>query len=119
MPLFKPRTVWRRVLVAVVFNTVLALAISAIVGDDFATTLLSSQLIGLGIWAGIDGGRYLLSPSGWPGVRPMALLVVGSVFIGYGLGVVLGNALMGRPLLASVSHLPSATVGFLLMSLAL
>lgn len=119
MPPFKPRTVWRRVLVAAVFNTVLALAISAIKGDHFAPTLLYSQLIGLGIWAGIDGGRYLLSPTGWPGVRRMAVLVVVSVFVGYGLGLVLGNALLGRPLLASVNRLPSATVGFLLMSLAL
>lgn len=119
MAAFNPRTVARRVLIAAVFNTVLALAISAIKGDHFAPTLLYSQLIGLCIWAGIDGGRYLLSPQGWPGVRPMAVLVVVAVFAGYGLGLTLGNLLLGRPLLASASNLPGATVGFLLMSLAL
>lgn len=119
MAAFNPRTVLRRALIAVVFNTVLALAISAIKGDPFAPTLLYSQLIGLSIWAGIDGGRYLLSPTGWPGVRPMAVLVVVAVFAGYGLGLTLGNALLGRALLSSANNLPGATVGFLLMSLAL
>ena len=119
MAAFNPRTVARHVLIAAVFNTVLALAISAIKGDHFAPTLLYSQLIGLCIWAGIDGGRYLLSPQGWPGVRPMAVLVVVAVFAGYALGLTLGNLLLGRPLLASANNLPGATVGFLLMSLAL
>lgn len=119
MAAFNPRTVARRVLIAAVFNTVLALAISAVKGDNFASTLLYSQLIGLSIWAGIDGGRYLLSPQGWPGVRPMAVLVVVAVFAGYGLGLTLGNLVLGRPLLSSANNLPGATVGFLLMSLAL
>ncbi|MBL0920321.1 MAG: histidine kinase [Hydrogenophaga sp.] len=119
MAAFNPRTVLRRALIAVVFNTVLALGISAVKGDNFPHTLLYSQLIGLGIWAGIDGGRYLLSPAGWPGVRPMAVLVVVSVFAGYGLGLALGNLLLGRPLLSTANNLPGATVGFLLMSLAI
>jgi len=119
MPAFNARTVARRVLIAAVFNTVLALAISAIRGDSFPITLLYSQLIGMGIWAGIDGGRYLLSPTGWPGTRAMALLVLVSVLAGYGLGLVSGNALMGRPLLSRTSDVPSSTVGFLLMSLAI
>lgn len=119
MAAFKPRTVARRALIAAVFNTVLALGISAVTGDRFASTLLYSQCIGLSIWAGIDGGRYVLSPSGWPGVRPMAVLVVVAVFAGYGLGVVLGNLVMGHSLLSSANRLPGATMGFLLMSLAL
>lgn len=119
MVAFNPRTVARRVLIAAVFNTVLALAISAIKGDSFATTLLYSQFIGFYIWAGIDGGRYLLSPGGWPGVRPMAVLVVVVVFVGYALGLASGNLVTGRPLLSSANNLPGATVGFLLMSLAL
>lgn len=119
MAAFNPRTVARRALIAVVFNTVLALGISAITGDPFPRTLLYSQLIGLGIWAGIDGGRFALSPTGWPGVRPMAVLVVVSVLAGYGAGLALGNLLLGRPLLSTANNLPGATVGFLLMSLAI
>ena len=119
MPPFNARTVARRVLIAAVFNTLLALAISAVRGDSFPVTLLYSQLIGMGIWAGIDGGRYLLSPNGWPGVRAMAALVIVSVFAGYGLGLMAGNALMGRPLLSRTSDVSSSTLGFLLMSLAI
>jgi len=41
------------------------------------------------------------------------------VFAGYALGLASGNLLTGRPLLSSTNNLPGATVGFLLMSLAL
>ncbi len=55
MPPFCPVTIARHALVAAVFNTVLALAITVSGDQPFAVNLLYSQLIGLSIWALIDG----------------------------------------------------------------
>jgi LytS/YehU family sensor histidine kinase len=48
----------------------------------------------------------------------MALLVVVAVLTSYGGGSVLANLLLGRDLFASLSNVPRATLGFVLMSLA-
>ncbi|WP_297647223.1 histidine kinase [Hydrogenophaga sp.] len=118
MPPFNPAFIARRAFGAVVFNTVIALAITAVMGERFAINLVYSQCIGLGIWALIDGGRHVLHPSGWPGVAPMAVLVVGAVLASYPGGVMLANLLLGRELLTGLSNFPRATIGFVLMSLA-
>ncbi len=118
MPPFRPAVIARRALVAVVFNTVIALAITVVSGDTFAVNLLYSQFIGLGIWACIDGGRYVLSPRGWPGAPAMGALVVFSVLTSYPLGSIAANFLLGRELLTGLSNFPRATLGFLLMSLS-
>lgn len=118
MPPFNPTTVARRVFAAVVFNTVLALAITAVSGDTFAVNMLYSQFIGLLIWGLIDGGRYVLHPSGWPGAPAMAALVVGAVLLAYPLGSASANLLMGRELLLGLNNFPRATLGFVLMSLS-
>jgi signal transduction histidine kinase len=118
MPPFKTRIAARRALVVVVVNTVIALIITAVNGDAFGVNLVYSQCIGLGIWAMIDGGRHVLSPDGWPGVWRMALLVVVAVLTSYVGGSVLANLLLGRELFASLSNVPRATLGFVLMSLA-
>lgn len=115
---FKPDIAARRALVVVVVNTVIALIITAVNGDAFAVNLVYSQCIGLGIWAMIDGGRHVLNPSGWPGAWRMALLVVVAVLTSYGGGSVVANLLLGRDLFASLSNVPRATLGFVLMSLA-
>ncbi|MDP3833281.1 MAG: histidine kinase, partial [Hydrogenophaga sp.] len=118
MPPFNPSTVARHALIAVVFNTVIALAITAVSGDSFAVNMLYSQSIGLCIWVLIDGGRYLLNPGGWPGALAMGALVVVSVLVSYFTGSVLSNFLLGRELLLGLNNFPRATLGFVLMSLA-
>ncbi|MDO8887512.1 MAG: histidine kinase [Hydrogenophaga sp.] len=118
MPPLNPATIARRALAAVVFNTVIALAITAVSGESFAVNMLYSQFIGLFIWGLIDGGRYVLHPSGWPGAMRMAALVVGAVLVAYPLGSASANLLMGRELLLGLNNFPRATLGFVLMSLS-
>jgi sensor histidine kinase YesM len=118
MPPFKPATIARRALAAVVFNTVIALAITAVSGESFAVNMLYSQFIGLCIWVLIDGGRYVLNPGGWPGAPAMAALVVTSVLASYLVGSVSANLLLGRELLMGLNNFPRATLGFVLMSLS-
>ncbi|QIM51143.1 histidine kinase [Hydrogenophaga crocea] len=115
----RPRSWVNRALFAAVLNTLIALAITASHAHPFGENLLYAQLIGMGIWAGIEVGRRLLRARGWLGLGSMAVLVVVAVFAGYGFGMASGNLLLGRPALNSLSGLPRSTVGFLLMSLAL
>lgn len=118
MPPFNPATIARRALAAVVFNTVIALAITAVSGETLAVNMVYSQFIGLFIWGLIDGGRFVLHPGGWPGAPRMAALVVGSVLLAYLLGSACANLLLGRPLLIGLNNFPRATLGFVLMSLS-
>ncbi|MDO9135847.1 sensor histidine kinase [Hydrogenophaga sp.] len=118
MPPLNPATIARRALAAVVFNTVIALAITAVSGESFAVNMLYSQFIGMLIWLLIDGGRFVLHPSGWPGAMRMAVLVVGAVLVAYPLGSASANLLMGRELLLGLNNFPRATLGFVLMSLS-
>ncbi|MDO9506849.1 MAG: histidine kinase [Hydrogenophaga sp.] len=118
MPPLNPATIARRALAAVVFNTVIALAITAVSGESFAVNMLYSQFIGMLIWLLIDGGRFVLHPSGWPGAMRMAALVVGAVLVAYPLGSASANLLMGRELLLGLNNFPRATLGFVLMSLS-
>ncbi|WP_297749797.1 histidine kinase [Hydrogenophaga sp.] len=118
MPPISRATVVRHALRAAVFNTVIALAITAVLGDRFAYNLLYAQCIGLSIWLLIDGGRYLLHPSGWPGVVPMAMLVFGAVLVAYPAGAIVANLLLQRDWMHGLNNFPRATVGLLLMSLS-
>ncbi len=118
MPPFCPVTVARHALVAAVFNTVLALAITVSGDQPFAVNLLYSQLIGLSIWALIDGGRYILSGDGWPGAPKMAAVVLVAVLTGYLGGSALGDLVLGRQPLEGFARFPKAMTGFLLLSLA-
>lgn len=118
MPPLNPATIARRALATAVLNTFIALAITLVSGDSFAVNMLYSQFIGLSIWGLIDGGRFVLHPSGWPGAPAMAALVVGAVLVAYPLGSACANLLLGRPPLIGLSHFPRATLGFVLMSLS-
>jgi len=119
MPAPPPRTWLNRALFAAVFNTLIALAISATQAHPLGQSLLYAQLIGLSIWGGIEVGRHQLRARGWLGLGPMAVLVVVAVFAGYALGTTTGNLLLGRPAFDSLTGLPRNTVGFLLMSLSM
>jgi sensor histidine kinase YesM len=118
MPPFNPAVIARRVFAAVVFNTVIALAITVVSGESFAVNLVYSQFIGLCIWLLIDGGRFVLNPGGWPGAPAMATLVVVSVLASYLIGSVSANFVLGRELFLGLNNFPRATLGFVLMSLS-
>ena len=119
MPRWNPTVIARHALLAAVFNTLIAAAITGVVGESFAVNLLYSQLIGLSIWVLIDGGRWLLRPAtGWPGAPWMAVLVVAGVLVGYTVGSAIGNVWLGRTAMHGLERFPRATLGFLLMSLA-
>ena len=118
MPPFNPATIARRALAAAVLNTVIALAITVVSGDAFAVNMLYSQFIGLLIWGLIDGGRFVLHASGWPGAPAMTALVIGAVLVAYPSGSAIANALLGRELLVGLNNYPRATLGLVLMSLS-
>lgn len=81
---------------SVLFNSALALAITAFGPHSLADNMIYSQLIGLGIWAMIDVGRFVLHPDGWGEPKPMCLLVVVSVVISYFAGSAAGDLLLGH-----------------------
>jgi hypothetical protein len=118
MPPVNLKTIARRGLVAVAFNSVLAAAITLAGFHGFWTNVVYSQLIGLTIWALIDGGRQMLADNGYPGTPAMAALVVGSVLVGYFGGSAMGDFLLGEAMLHGMSRSPSTMAGFFLMSLA-
>lgn len=117
MPPLQPAAIARHAGATVALNTVIAVFLSTLGHDPFGVNLLYSQLIGLGIWAAIDGGRFLLHPTGWPGALRMTALVIVSVPLAYALGSALANLLLGRPPLLGFTGYPRATLGLLLMSL--
>ena len=108
----------RRTLVVLAFNTALALAITMVGSDSFAVNLLYSQLIGLSIWALIDGGRFVLAKQGWPGAPALTVLVLVAVFLGYFAGSAAGDLLRGQSTLQRLQHTPQVIKAFLLLSLA-
>ena len=105
-------------LIAMIFNAVIASVITAFGNDGFAVNMLYSQLIGMSIWALIDGGRHMLHPAGQINPRQdIVLTLVGSI-VGYFLGSALGDVLRGFTPLHGWWHVPKHMAGFLLLSLS-
>jgi Histidine kinase len=102
---------------ALVFNTMLALAITGFGHQSFANNLLYSQLIGLLIWALIDVGRFYLHPNGWPSTPTMVALVAVATVGGYLGGSAIGNLINGFSALHGWSEFPKMMVGYFLLSL--
>jgi len=118
MPPLNLKTIARRGLIAAAFNTVLAAAVTLTGFHGFWANMVYSQLIGLTIWALIDGGRQVLASSGYPGAPAMFGLVIGSVLVGYFGGSAVGDLVLGSAPLHGMSRSPSTMAGFFLMSLA-
>jgi signal transduction histidine kinase len=117
MPALPTAILARHAALTALVNTAIAAFLTMVGHDGFVVNLLYSHLIGLGIWAAIDGGRFLIHPDGWPGVRPMAVLVLIGVPLAYAVGSSVTNLLLDRPTLFGVSGFSRVTLGMLLMSL--
>ncbi len=114
----QPRTIATHALISVAFNAVLAACITLAGFHGFWDNMVYSQLIGFSIFIMVDGGRFLLSRSGYPGKFPMMLLVLASVLAGYFGGSAVGDMVLGNAPLHGMERAPQTMVGFLLMSLA-
>ena len=71
MPPIRPAAIARHALVAALFNTVLAVAITLSGHQGFGVNLLYSQLIGMTIWALIDGWLAGLGDDHFQQVLPL------------------------------------------------
>jgi signal transduction histidine kinase len=109
-----------RAAVVLVFNTLIAVLLPRTAEHGFWQNLLYSQFIGLSIWALIDGGKTLVfrKHGGWAGAPRMAAWVVVAVPLGYALGSVAADLLLGYPALRSWRTAPELTLRMLLISLA-
>ena len=113
-----PAAIAARASVMLAFNTALALAITAVGHDAFLVNLLYAQLIGLSIWALINGGRFVLARHDGLTAARMTLLVLVGVLLGYVAGSAAGDLLLGRAPLHGLSHAPQVMTALLLLSLA-
>jgi len=109
-----------RLLLVLGFNTLIAVLLPRSSDYGLRENLLYSQLIGLSIWALIDGGRFLVFPNrdGWSGAARMAAWVLVAVPLGYAAGSAAADLLLGYPALRSWRAAPDITLRMLLISLA-
>lgn len=111
------RRLLRDGLLAMAFNAVIALTLTAFGNDSLFQNMLYSQLIGMSIWILIDGGRHLLHPEGHVNAPQAVVLTLLGCVVGYFVGSALGDRIMGHAILAGWQHAPERMVGFLLLSL--
>jgi two-component sensor histidine kinase len=107
----------RHGLIAIVFNAGIAAALSIAGKDPLAHNMVYSQLIGLSIWLLIDGGRHLLHPQGLISAKVAAVMTLTGGLLGYFFGSVMGDLVLGHPVLSGWRNAPNAMVAYLLMSL--
>ncbi|GAB4204447.1 MAG: hypothetical protein Fur0019_05200 [Tibeticola sp.] len=109
-----------RAIVVLAFNGLIAVLLPRSAEHGFWQNLLYAQFIGLSIWVLIDGGRAAVfrQYGGWGGARRMAVWVVVAVPLGYALGSVAADLLLGYPPLRSWRTAPELTLRMLLISLA-
>lgn len=106
-----------RALQAAVLNTVIALGIALFTQRGLGASLVYAQCIGMSIWALTDFGRRWLIRDWNRQWRRLVLLVPLGVVIGYLLGTLLADALLGARVHDDWTAAPARTAGFLLMSL--
>jgi signal transduction histidine kinase len=106
-----------RALQAAVLNTVIALGIALFTQRGFGASLIYAQCIGMSIWALTDFGRLWLIRDWNSQWRRLVLLVPLGVVIGYLLGTLIADALLGARVHDDWTAAPARTAGFLLMSL--
>jgi hypothetical protein len=102
----------RDLLLALAFNTALAVFLTALLpGTRFGENLVYSQCIGLALWLLIDGARLALWPERAPPALPLALVVAVALPLGYVGGSALARALLGAGAPGTLRvHWPSVAV---------
>ncbi|WP_332776461.1 sensor histidine kinase [Polaromonas sp.] len=106
-----------RAVQAAALNTFIALGITLFGERSFGENFLYSQCIGLSIWALIDLPRLGLVKNWDTEWRRLVLLVPLGVVLGYTVGMLLANTLLGKENTAFLTSEPRKTIGFLAMSL--
>lgn len=115
--LMKQKPTLKRVLQIVVFNTVIALGITAFMQQNLWINLVYSQCIGLSIWALIDFGQYWLVSDLQLQWRRLFLIAPIGAALGYLLGTAAAQRFFpGHDFHHWSSH-PNQALGFLLISL--
>ena len=108
----------QRSLQSAVFNTAIALGITAFGEHDFISNLVYSQCIGLSIWLLVDLGQYKLIPNYATQWRRLFWLVPLCVLVGYLAGTGLAGKLLAHPGYTYWIDQPRKALGFLVVSLA-
>ena len=115
MSVFPHSDVPRYLICVIVFNTLIASALTAFGNHGFGTNLVFSQCIGLLTYAAIDLPRRWLWPRGAPALLPMILLVLLAAPLTWFGGSFLALMLLGEP--SGFEHLgPNAILGFLALT---
>ncbi len=99
-------------------NTLIALGVTLFGPYSFASNLVFSQCIGLGIWAANALGMALLVRDIDTQWRRLVATVPLAVLLGYFGGSALAGWWLGIPLLGWFTSHPAPTLGYLLLSLA-
>jgi signal transduction histidine kinase len=102
---------------AVVFNTIIALGISTFVTHQFMASMVYSQCIGLSCWGLIDLSRVWLVTDSKRHWRRLFWIVPISVCVGYVLGTMAGDALLGYQSMNGWTEEPRKALGYLFVSL--
>lgn len=100
-------------------NTLIALGLTLFGDRPFGENFVYSQSIGLSIWALIEVGRRLLIKDWDTQSHRLALIVPPGAAAGFLLGMLAGDAALGRPALAFWATQPRRTLGFLALSLVI
>jgi sensor histidine kinase YesM len=107
----------RRLIVAMAFNTVIALGISAFGEHHFGINLVYSQCIGLSIWGLMDFGCRLLIPDRVENWRRLFWIVPLGATLGYVIGTLVADTLLSTHSFHYWTNAPGKAVGFLILSL--
>lgn len=111
------RSFWRRGGIVLLFNSAIALALTVLGRHGWLDNLVYSMAIGLSIWVLIEGSMAVWIrdfPAHW---KRLFVLVPAAVVLGYGLGAVVGDGLLGNPMAGFWTDNPRQSFGFLLLSL--
>ena len=106
----------RRYLIgAIVFNTIIAAALTAFGKSGFGQNLVYSQCIGLLTYASIDLPRRVLWPQGGPPLAPVVGLALAAALVGWFGGSLIAGTLLGNPRM-SIEHDLNAMLGYLALT---
>lgn len=111
------RTFWQRGGMVVLFNTAIAVALTVFGRHSGFVNLVYSMAIGLSIWLLIEASLVRFIRDFDVHWRRLFILVPLAVVLGYGLGAVVGDGLLGNPVTGFWMENPRQSVGLLLLSL--